>query len=444
MQQVIFLKKNTWHLIIIILCSALALLADILVPVSIPDTGTVNDFEIELSCTSIDAISKNTGSEIINYDFIRGIWFSQFDMQPVFTEKGVQRNEQSYTDLVSKMLLNIKNNGFNTVFLQLRPNGDSMYASDIFPVSKYVSGSYGQELFYDAVGIFTDLAHKVGISVHGWINPLRLMKTNEIESIDDRFIIKQWYKQQNGRVIAVGDRLYLNPAYTEVRGLITDGVSEIMERYDMDGIHMDDYFYPTTDADFDAVEFASSGFDVLGDFRRDNINLLVKGIYQAVKTSNSDARYGIAPAGNLYSLREGYYADVNLWCSQKGYIDYIMPQLYFGFLNKSCPFDIILSDWVDAVTEPEVRLVIGLTAAKAVMAVSGEIDVYAGTEEGKNEWINNKDILRRSLIAIYEEKKASGYCIFCYHYLFDVLTGEVNPDFAQERKNIGKLFVNNN
>lgn len=393
------------------------------------------------SITSAESYNSIDGSPTtINYAYIRGIWVSQFDMHYIYTDKGVQRDKDSYTALVKTMLQNIKSDNFNTIYLQLRPNGDSMYSSELYPVSRYVSGAYGRELTYDAVGIFIEEAHALSLSVQGWINPLRLMTENELDAIDRSFLIKKWFSQKSNKVVEVNGRLYLNPAYEEVRKLIIDGASEIMERYDIDGIHMDDYFYPTTDKSFDEGEFLASGYDDIGKFRRNNINLLVKGLYEAVKAADNSAQYGISPAGNLKSLLDYYYADVYLWCSVGGYIDYIMPQLYYGFLNKSCPFDKTLSDWAGVVTNPSVSLIIGLTAGKPVLATTGEIDVWAGTDEGKKEWINNKDILKRSLTAIYNEEKTNGYCFFCYQYLYDVITGEPNAAFSQERDNIGELL----
>lgn len=446
MLQVINLKSNYWCLIFITVCFGLSTCLNacflfVKDESDIPDNSEIKSVDnIQNSTDETSILSEKT---TINYDYIKGIWVSQFDMQPIFCNKGVQRDKESYIELVNTMLANIKKDSFNTIFLQLRPNGDSMYKSKLYPVSKYISGSYGNDITYDAVEIFIEKAHEFGLSVQGWINPLRLMRISEIEVINKNYLITQWFMHQNGMVVAVGDRLYLNPAYKEVRQLIIDGAAEIMSRYDIDGIHMDDYFYPTTEESFDEKEFSASGFDNLGYFRRDNINLLIKGLYKAVKNSDSSAQYGIAPAGNLYSLRDNYYVDVYLWCSQSGYIDYIMPQLYFGFLNRYCPFDKVLSEWADIVSEPSVRLIVGLTAAKSVLAVSGEIDVFAGSEEGKNEWIKNKDVLRRSLLEIYNEEKTDGYCFFCYQYLYDVLTGELNLGFAQEKVNIQKLLKYN-
>jgi len=443
------LKKNCWYLIVLVICFIL------FTCVNACYLLVKENSESEISqCSDTESLGKEQSfisetSEIherttINYDYIKGIWVSQFDMSPIYCKNSVQRDKESYTSLVETMLNNIKKDSFNTIFLQLRPNGDSMYESNLFPVSRYVSGAYGNGISYDAVEIFIEKAHELGISVHGWINPLRLMSVNDIEVIGEDYLITKWFRQQNGRVVVVEDRLYLNPAYQDARQLIIDGAAEIMSRYDIDGIHMDDYFYPTKEEAFDRAEFASSEFGDLGDFRRNNINLLVKGLYEAVKAADSSAIYGIAPAGNLYSLKNYYYADAYKWCSESGYIDYIMPQLYFGFLNKSCPFDKVLTDWAEIVTEPSIRLIVGLTAAKAVLAVNGELDVFAGSEEGKNEWINNKDILYRSLLEIYSEEKADGYCFFCYQYLYDVITGEPNPAFSEERENIGELLEYNN
>lgn len=435
MLQVIFLNRKKFLLFVCICCFAFS------------GCNKNNNEEVvqtsESSFICADEFQKirlYEKTSTVNYDYIKGIWISQFDMSAVYCYRGKQRDKESYTSFVKTMLANIKKDKFNTIFLQLRPNGDSMYTSEVYPVSRYVSGAYGKGLSYDAVEIFIEEAHAMGLSVHGWINPLRLMKTDEIKEIDEKFLIKKWFLKNNGRVVEVKDRLYLNPAYKEVRQLIISGVSEIMERYAIDGIHMDDYFYPTKAESFDKKEFSGSGYKDLGDFRRNNINLLVKGLYEAVKGKDKSALYGIAPCGNIYSLKSGYYADAYLWCSQKGYIDYIMPQLYFGFLNKYCPFDKVLSDWAEAVTEPEVKLIIGLTAAKPVLAMSGEIDVFAGTDEGKKEWINNKDILYRSMLAINKEGECDGYCFFCYHYLYNVLTGEPNAKFIHERENLDIFF----
>lgn len=379
-------------------------------------------------------------TETASGGFIRAVWLSQFDMQPLYRDGNKQRDEQSFAELIRLMMRTLVSDGFDTVFLQLRPNGDSMYESEVYPLSKYVAGSYGGRIAYDAVQTVVDTAREFGISVHGWINPLRLVTSEEITLIPTGYAVRDWFDAQNGYVKEYGGRLYLDPSYAEVRELIASGAKEILDRYGLDGIHMDDYFYPTTDASFDEAEFASSGFDDVGDFRRNNINLLVSLLYDTAHACG--AVFGVSPAGNLDSLADGYFADAKLWCSSEGYIDYILPQLYFGFANKYCPFDVMVSRWADAVTNDSVSLYIGLSAAKAVLGTEGELDVYAGTDEGKREWIEHKDILARSLKVIYGDERVSGYCFFSYSYLYDRMTGEVADGMEKEYEGLQALLTN--
>lgn len=382
--------------------------------------------------TSTGTLTEETDS------YLRAVWLSQFDMQPVYRDGNEQRDEQSFREVVSTILQTLKKDGFNTVFLQLRPNGDSMYESEVYPLSKYVAGVYGGSISYDAVSIFVTAAKEQGISVHGWINPLRLVTPEEMEQIPKGYAVRDWYDADSGQVKLYDGRLYLDPSYDEVRELIAAGVSEILAKYNLDGIHMDDYFYPTTEEAFDEEEFGKSGFKILGDFRRDNINKTVSLLYDTAHTYGKI--FGISPAGNLDSLADGYFADAKKWCAEAGYIDYILPQLYFGFENKYCPFDYMVERWAGVVTCESVDLYIGLGASKAVLATQGELDTFAGTAEGKSEWIRNKDILARSLETIYRSMSVGGYCFFSYSYLYDRFTGEITEGIAQEYETFAPLL----
>ena len=372
--------------------------------------------------------------------FVRAVWLSQFDMHPIYRDGGRQREETAFRQIAETVCRTLVKDGFNTVFLQLRPNGDSLYESEVYPLSKYVAGVYGGSVEYDAVAILLETARRYGLSVHGWINPLRLVTPEEMLLLPKGYAVRDWYDAGSGQVKQVEDRLYLDPSYPEVRALIAAGAEEIMEKYDLDGIHMDDYFYPTTDESFDRAEFRRSGQADLGDFRRDNINQMVALLYETVHAFGEDKLFGISPAGNLYSLAEGYYADAKTWCAEEGYIDYILPQLYFGFENAYCPFDRILADWADAVTNPNVQLWVGLDAAKAYLGSQGELDAFAGTAEGKTEWIRRKDILARSLQPLYEDKRVSGYCFYSYAFLYDRFTGEVTAEVLSEYEGFSPLL----
>ena len=139
--------------------------------------------------------------------------------------------------------------GINTVYLHLRAFGDAYYCSQLFPPAAAVGD-------FDPLPILLEEAHRLHLSVHGWINPLRLQNDAGMGALSDRYQIGQWYRdsQKNGTYLCkVGDYWWLNPAYPEVRQLIADGVAEIVQQYEVDGIHLDDYFYPTTETAFDAA-----------------------------------------------------------------------------------------------------------------------------------------------------------------------------------------------
>lgn len=367
-----------------------------------------------------------------------GIWISQFDMHPIYRDGNRQRDENDYRMKVDTMTDNLIKDGFNTVFLQVRPNGDSMYESEFYPTSKYIAGSYGNGTDYDAIGIFLDIAKQKGLCVHAWVNPFRLCTESELINYG-KGILYEWYLEGIGKRIESGSDglLYLDPAYEEATELITNGIKEILSNYDFDGIHLDDYFYPTEFEFNDTAEFAKSGFDSIGDFRRSNIDRTVKAIFDTVHGFEGKV-FGIAPAGNIYSLSDGWYVDIYKWLESDDFVDYIMPQLYFGFENAVCPFERILNDWITAVKNDNIDLYVGLSAAKCELGSKGIADSYAG-ESGKYEWRDNKDILARSYTAV-SKSTASGVCIFSYSSFYDPLTGESNAFTEEERNNFIALI----
>ena len=371
----------------------------------------------------------------INYDTVKAIWISQFDMYSVYTENGVQRNENDYKAKISAIINNICDMGVNTVYFQLRPNGDSISPSEIFPPSKYVVGRYGGVLDYDPFGMFLELAHEKGISVHGWINPLRCMRTDEINNLSEKYILKQWYNTRKGGIIvAVNDVCYLDSAYPEVIDLICDGVEEIITKYEVDGIHIDDYFYPTTDETFDLFEYSQyksdGGILCLDDFRRSNINNLIQRLYATVKSRNSALLFGVSPSGNISRNYNELYADVAKWCANEGFVDYICPQIYFGFEHSWYPFDKVCDDFSKLIKSESVDLIIGMTLGKAVSGYLGGEDIWAG--DGKREWIENTDVLSRSLEYTEKIKNCSGVAFFSYQYFYDPISSEPIAESAKE------------
>lgn len=381
----------------------------------------------------VSRITNEEGEEEMAETQLKGIWVSQFDMHPIYRDGGKQRDKQDYESKIRTMISNIKRDGFNAIFLQLRPNGDSMYESEYYPTSKYISGIYGGNVEYDAVEIFLSLAKSEGFTVDAWINPFRLCREDELIN-HGRGQIYEWYKEGLSKRIELGSDgiLYLDPSYEEATELIVNGAKEILEKYDFDGIHLDDYFYPTEFEFEDENEFIASEYSNKAEFRRANINRTVKALYEAVHLYDGK-RFGVAPAGNIYSLASGWYVDIYKWCSEDGFIDYVMPQLYYGFKNEYCPFEKVFSDWEKAMKNGNIKLYIGLSAAKCALGGEGVEDSYAG-EGGKYEWRDNKDILARSVEVIKASKRAEGFCIFAYSSLYDPLSGEDNPLTSEEKE----------
>ena len=313
----------------------------------------------------------------LNYDTQKAVWFTMMNWEDILYNK----SEEEFTADISALLDRIKDTGFNTLYLHLRPYSDAYYQSSLFPKAQYYTGDY------DPLSITLDKAHERSVSVHGWINPLRCGTDKDMQAMSDEYTVKKWYDTEKDSLICkVGERWYLNPAYEQVRTLIADGAKEIAENYDIDGLNIDDYFYPTTDEGFDSVVFAQSGSDDLSEWRRNNTDLMVKGIYDAVKSADEDILFGISPQGNMKTDVETLYADVHKWASCKGYCDYIAPQLYYGFKNEALPFEPTLNDWINECTA--VKLVAGICTYKI-----GKEDKWAGS--GIDEWINDTRIPSR-------------------------------------------------
>lgn len=392
----------------------------------------------------------NADYQPLNYDNIKGIWLSQLDLIPAYYDydNEVQRTEDDYVAKIDKIMSNIKDCGFNTVFVQVHPDCDSMYVSSLYPWSDYLNGnsnrnqnqvllsddakvladrSYGNTSLYDPMPIMIEAAHKYGLSFQAWINPMRGYALDEVAYVNDSYTIKQWYNDEEKSstyLFQTKTRLYLNPAYEEVRQYIVDVAVEICRYYDVDGIHLDDYFYPDNNTQYDKTAFnaqkdSEDGFDNVLAFRRNNVNLLVKALHDAVKAENKDMLFGISPGGNIQTNMTSLCADVETWCSTDGYIDYIMPQIYWGFDHATAAFDAMCDKWITLTTAESVDVIIGTCMHKI-----GKEDTYAG-EDGKTEWIDKDDILKRSFEWIERNKEyVDGTCVFSYQYLFDVLTGE--------------------
>ncbi len=340
-------------------------------------------------------IAPEKAPEHINYDVQHARWISYLEYPDIMLNK----SEKEFTDYIIKILGNAKSEDINTVYFQVRAFGDSYYKSELFPQGTVLNQDY------DPLKIIITEAHKLDISVHAWVNPLRCQTAEEFVSLSDDFTTKKWFNEFQGTYICnVDGRMWLNPAYDEVTDFIADGILEIIRNYDVDGIHIDDYFYPSTDENFDKSAFSDSGQDNLNQWRIDNINRLVSEIYSEIKNYDDDILFGISPQGNIDIDYNSQFADVKAWCSNPGYCDYIVPQIYFGFKNDTCPFEQTFQQWYDMTKNSDVSLVIGLAVYK-----EGKEDKWAGS--GKNEWIEDSDVIQKQKNFI-DEYENTGYSLY--------------------------------
>ena len=411
---------------------------------AVTETGLEQTTPPESDAEVSEDIDISTYSAL-NYDDMKAMWLSQYDLSSVYCEGAVQRSEPSFTSRIKTVLSNVKSLGFNTVIVQVRPFADSMYPSEFYPMSSMVVGSYGKDAAYDPFAIVVEQAHDLGLSVQAWINPMRAMLDSEIAAVDDRFLIKQWYEDSTLRgkyIVECGGRWYLNVAYEPVRQLIIDGAREIVEKYNVDGLHMDDYFYPTTEASFDAaayVAYLGGGGELNREsWRRQQLNLLVSGLWRMVKAYDTGLIFGISPAGNYNTVYNSQYADIYTWCAQEGYIDYICPQVYFGFEHGSCDFIKVSNAYRNMIKTDKVKLIIGMTLGKALSGSNGAEDKWAG--DGKREWIENQDVLLRSLEYTRRLPECSGVAYFCYQYFFSPVSDKEVAGTQAERDNFLPLL----
>lgn len=367
--------------------------------------------------TESTLISLSTGESSIAGDMdleesveTRGVWLSIYEWQ-TYT---IGKDEAGFREAFGEICRECREFGLNTLFAQVRAFDDAMYPSQYFPWSQYASGTFGEAPDYDPLELMVEIAHDNGLELHAWINPYRIRSSDSIP-LAEGYSAAQWTEAENGYVLSYGSGLYYNPAVPEVRELILSGVEEILEGYQVDGIHFDDYFYPTVDPAFDLDFYTAyqqeGGSLSQTDWRKENVNQLVRETYRLVKSYGEDLRFGISPAGNLAYNQDTLSADVALWCSEDGYIDYICPQLYFGFENDTVPFAESVQKWSELVTNEKVKLYVGLGPYKI-----GALDKWAG--EGQEEWMNHTDILSRQLQCIRELPNYSGFSLFRYASLF--------------------------
>ena len=335
----------------------------------------------------------------------KGVFISYIEYKKYLKDK----NELDMKKEIDKMINTVKDYNINFIILHVKPFSDAIYESKIFPSSSSIVSEEGDKLPFDVLDYFIKKAHKNNIQIHAWINPYRISNYTDTSKISITNPAYKWLNTNNVKVIQ-DKGIYYNPASSEVQELIISGVAELVENYDIDGIHMDDYFYPDDTIDLENYEQFKNTIS-LSDYRLSNTNKLVKSIYTTIKKIKPNVVFGISPEGNIENNYKNNYADVKTWITNEGYIDYIMPQLYYGFSNETQPFIPVINKWKDLIT-----IDIDFMPALALYKV-GIVDEYA--KSGKEEWINDKDVITKQIKIINNMEKATGYSLFRYSYLIE-------------------------
>ena len=361
----------------------------------------------------------------------RAVWIAYYD----FVDSK-EMDKEAFTAYVGEMFDNVAGIGMNAVMVHVRAFSDAMYKSSYYPWSYYASGQQGVSPGYDPLKIMVKEAHKRGLEIHAWLNPYRVTSSwnggTDVTKLSKKNPARKWLtnsKTSDDRyVLSYGGAMYYNPSVSAVRQLIVNGVKEIVENYDVDGIHFDDYFYPDLgtgyETNFDAPEYekykkktiaAGQKPMSIADWRKNNVNTLVKSVYKAVKSIDPNVIFGISPGGYIDYFDEEFrwYVDYRTWMSKEGYIDYICPQLYWSFNSRNIfPFYETLIRWCAAGTNENVRVYAGLPAYKM-----NENNNVSSLDKITDTEFYNQYLIADMVRYIRKNDRASGFIVFDYEDL---------------------------
>ena len=308
----------------------------------------------------------------------RAVWIATVANIDWPSQKGLPIEEQK-TEF-RKLLDDVKEMGMNAVIVQIKPTADAFYPSKYGPWSEYLTGVQGKDPGYDPLAFMLKEAHERNLEFHAWFNPYRItMNHRDLDKLADDHPAKKYPEW----VVGYGNQLYFDPGIPDARSFIVDGIMEVVNTYDIDGVHLDDYFYPykiegEAFPDDESYEKYGADFDNQDDWRRNNVNLLVKNIHERIKDKKRYVKFGISPFGVWRNIADDptgsdtkagvrnyddLYADTRHWI-QNGSLDYINPQIYWNIGFEPAAFDILLPWWQQEIANKPMHLYIGQAAYK--------------------------------------------------------------------------------
>ena len=351
--------------------------------------------------------SKATADTPKSDEEMRGVWVSYMELS---MENESSKTQKAFEDKFTEIAQKCRESGFNTLIVQVRPFCDALYKSSYFPWSHILTGTQGENPQYDALQIMCNICKENNLKIHAWINPYRVSSNETPKKLSDN----NPYIKNSEIGIKTDNGIFLDPSNETAQQLICDGVKEIAENYDVDGIQFDDYFYPTEDESFDKKQYKAyiekygkENSMSLDNWRMQNVNTLICKVYRTIKSVDSSVEFGISPQGNIGN-NDGLYADVKSWCTCKGFADYICPQIYFSLENPALTFEDCLNSWTSLDFDENVKLYVGLGGYKAG---NGEYD--------EETWLLSDSILADEYDVLCNNKSVRGFMLYSYNSLED-------------------------
>jgi uncharacterized lipoprotein YddW (UPF0748 family) len=283
--------------------------------------------------------------------WVASVWNINFPSSPNLPVE-TQKKE------LEAMLDRLQQSGFNSIFFHVRPEGDALYKSDLEPFSHYLTGTPGKDPGYDPLEYLVQEAHQRNIEVHAWLNPYRAASSLSTKQVAPHIAVTH-----PEHVHPYGSVRWMDPGADVVREKLVDVCADLTRRYDLDGIHFDDYFYPypiegkdfPDNRTWNAYQ-AGGGTLNRADWRRENVNRAVRDVNQAVAREKDHVRFGISPFGipapdkpegiSGFNQYEGLYADTQKWMDE-GWVDYLAPQLYWRTDQPKQAYGTLMNWWAD-------------------------------------------------------------------------------------------------
>ncbi|WP_328882803.1 glycoside hydrolase family 10 protein [Streptomyces sp. NBC_00299] len=309
---------------------------------------------------------------------MRGVWVATVANRDWPSKQGLSADEQR-AELITHLDTAVERR-LNTVILQVRPTADALWPSPYEPWSQVLTGTQGEDPGWNPLGTAVEEAHARGLQLHAWFNPYRIANHTDL----GRLAESHPAREHEDWVVTYGGKLYYNPGLPDVRAFVQRAMLDAVERYPLDGVHFDDYFYPYPVAgqsfdDDEAYDRYGGGFTVRADWRRDNIDKLVLEMADAIRQIRPTTQFGISPFGvwrnagtdPLGSDTRGgvetyddLYADTRKWV-REGWIDYICPQLYWNIGFAAADYAELVPWWAEVARGSRTKLYVGEALYKA-------------------------------------------------------------------------------